>query len=217
MVASSLPINDNLIQRGLLNNPDFTVSPQRSAHPCRDQGTPAFTPSTSYLPENRHGDVTVQAGAVISSPVSENGNGGRIMLAGPNVTNSGSLLAPNGQVILAAGLRGPVSAHKTTDASLRGLDVYVGSTGNYGGTATSNGLIEVQRGSASLSGRAVNQNGAIESSTTVSLNGRIDLMANYDADANPGFDAANSSRDTIPIQNHRGGEPRPRQCHEHTA
>jgi hypothetical protein len=73
------------------------------------------------------------------------------------------------------------------------LDVYVGSVGNDGGTATNRGLIEVLRGSASMSGKSIQQNGAIESSTTVSLNGRTDLAANYDAVPNPGFDAANPS------------------------
>ena len=78
----------------------------------------------------------------------------------------------------------------SADASLRGLDVYVGDVGNYGGTATNDGLIEVPRGSAAITGKEVNQLAAIDSSTTVSLNGRIDLTANYDAVPNTGYDPA---------------------------
>lgn len=194
LVASSLPINDNLINRGLLNNPDsqFLFSALSIAAGTKGP-TDAFIPPASSLPDNRHGDVTVQPGAVISSAASADGNGGRIMLVGPNVTNGGSLLAPNGQVILAAGLQVGVAAHQSSDASLRGLDVFVGEVGEHGGTATNNGLIEVMRGSASLSGKVVNQNAAIESSTSASLNGRIDLLANYGAIPNKAYDAANPS------------------------
>lgn len=193
LVASSLPLNDNLVQRGLLNNPDsqflFSALPINAGI----KGTPAFTPADSVLPDNRRGDVTVQAGAQLSSPVSADGNGGRILLAAPNVTNAGSLLAPSGQVILAGGLQLGVVAHATSDASLRGLDVYVGSTGTDAGTVTNSGIIEVTRGSVSLSGRRVNNTGAIESTTSVSLNGRIDLTANYDAAPNAVYDPNNPS------------------------
>ncbi|MDB6135261.1 MAG: hypothetical protein JWM59_3504 [Verrucomicrobiales bacterium] len=196
LVASSLPINENLITRGLLNNPDSQFLFSALPIAAGAKGTPAFMPPASNLPDNRHGDVTVEPGAVISAPVSADGNGGRILLAGPNVTNSGSLLAPNGQVILAAGLQVGLDAHLSSDASLRGLDVYVGSTGTHSGSAVNNGLIEIPRGSASLSGRMVRQNAAIESSTSVALNGRIDLLANYDAVPNTGYDPALPSTGT---------------------
>ena len=129
LVASSLPINDNLIQRGLLNNPDSQFLFSALPIAAGTKGTPAFTPPPSFLPDNRRGDVTVQAGALLLSPVSADGNGGRLMLVGPNVTNAGSLVAASGQVILAAGLQAGVDAHRGSDASLRGLDVYVGNAG----------------------------------------------------------------------------------------
>lgn len=194
LTASSLPINDNLIARGLLNNPDSQFLFSALPIGAGSKGpTDAFTPPPSVLPENRHGDVIVQPGATISSSTSADGNGGRIMLVGPNVTNAGSLLAPNGQVILAAGLQVGVAAHKSSDASLRGLDVFVGSVGNYGGTAINDGLIEVPRGSVSISGKEIHQNGVLESTTSASLNGRIDIRANFDAIPNKAYDAANAS------------------------
>jgi filamentous hemagglutinin len=179
LTASSLPINDNLVARGLLNNPsqEFLFN------------------GLGY--SGKLGDVTVQAGARISTPVSADGNGGRIALVGANVTNNGTLTSPNGQVILAAGLQVGVAAHPGTDPSLRGLDVHVGAVTDpasalspYAGGATNNGLIEIARASAIITGKSVVQNGIIDSSTSVSLNGRIDLLANYNAVSNAVYDAS---------------------------
>lgn len=194
LTASSLPINENLIARGLLNNPDSQFLFSALPVPAGSKGpTDAFTPPASPLPDNRHGDIVVLPGASITTSTSADGNGGRIMLVGPNVTNSGSLVAPNGQVILAAGLQLGVAAHKSSDASLRGLDVFVGSVGSYGGSVINDGLIEVPRGSVFLAGKSISQLGAIESTTSASLNGRIDIQASYDAIPNRAYDAANVS------------------------
>ncbi|MFN0078774.1 MAG: filamentous hemagglutinin family protein [Prosthecobacter sp.] len=114
-------------------------------------------------------------------------------LIGPNVTNEGTISTPDGQTILAAGMQVGFDAHSADDPSLRGLDVYVGDVGTYGGTATNNGLIESPRGSVVITGKAVNQNGFINSSTSVSLNGRIDLLANYGAVRNTNYNAANAA------------------------
>ena len=187
--ASSLPLNDNLVERGLLNNPDaqflFTALPV----PAGPRGTPAFTPPDSFLPGNRRGNITVEPGAILESTPGSDGNGGRILLAGPNVLNAGTLTARNGQVILAAGLELGFSAHDAADATLRGLDVHVGRTGGEG-LVRNTGLIEVPRGSAWLAGRETRHEGVIESSTTAALNGRIDLTADHDAVANAAWDPA---------------------------
>ncbi len=179
LTASALPINDDLVANGLLNN-----------------ASQAFL--FNGLGQGRIGDITVQAGAQISTPVSADGNGGRIFLTGANVTNSGTLTSPSGQVILAAGLQVGVAAHNNADPSLRGLDVFVGAVSDpasalspYAGTVTNNGLIEIARASALLTGKTIQQNGFIDSSTSVSLNGRVDLLANYDAVGNPGYVASN--------------------------
>ena len=60
--------------------------------------------------------------------------GGRVALIGPNVTNEGTISTPDGQTILAAGMEVGFDAHSSDDPSLRGLDVFVGSVGTYGGT-----------------------------------------------------------------------------------
>lgn len=198
LVASSLPINDNLISAGLLNNPDQQFLFSSIALPAGAKGTPAFNPPAANTPDGRSGDVVVQPGAQISAPTTSDHVGGRVMLVGPNVKNSGTISTPDGQTILAAGLQVGVEAHSSSDASLRGLDVYIGAVadatrGEYGGTATNDGLIEIPRGNATIAGKTVNQNGGIDSSTSVSLNGRIDLLANYNATPNSRYDSTNTA------------------------
>lgn len=196
LVATSLPINDGLIARGLLNNPDsqflFSALPMDAGA----KGTPAHTPVASLAPGGKYGDVEVRAGAQISSPSSSN-VGGRVMLVGPNVKNEGTISTPDGQTILAAGLQVGIAAHPAGDARLRGLDVFVGAVTvpppataggatvipaqRPAGTATNSGLIEVPRANATIAGRTVNQFGAIDSTTSVTLNGSINLLANFGA------------------------------------
>jgi filamentous hemagglutinin len=219
LVASSLPINDNLVNRGLLNNPDLQFLFSQLDLPSGSQGpTPAFTPQgTSSSPgtapapgsygngglvakvdaagnlslvpaTGQDGDVVVEAGAQLSSPTTPEHVGGKIALIGPNVNNEGTVSSPDGQVILAAGLQ--VGFAASSDPSLRGLDVtvgqvsdptYDGGAGNVSGTVTNDGDIEAMRADVMMTGQNVNQLGVIDSSTSVTLNGRVDLLANYDA------------------------------------
>jgi filamentous hemagglutinin family protein len=219
LVASSLPINTNLVQSGLLNNPDdqflFTTT---SLVAGKNGPTAAFNPSaassgiapaqTPYLPDGSggvgttYGDILVEPGATITAPSTSANVGGRVALVGPNVTNAGTIDTPDGQTILAAGLQVGWVAHSTGDASLRGLDVYIGSIGdsNSTGPATAGvatnadsgqtlftgmvtaaaGLIEAPRADVTLAGAVVNQLGVVDSSTSVAYNGRVDLLASYD-------------------------------------
>ena len=201
LVASSLPINGNLTGNGLLNNPDvqflFSALPQAAG----SKGTPAFTPDAPLTPDGSTGAVTVQAGAQITAPTTADHVGGRVALIGANVTNAGTISTPDGQTILAAGLQVGLTAHSSTDPSLRGLDVYVGAVVDpasnlpaYAGTVTNTGMINAPRADVTMTGKTVNQMGVIDSSTSVSLNGRIDLDANYGAVSNTVYDP------TIPSQ-----------------
>ncbi|MCX6970884.1 MAG: filamentous hemagglutinin family protein [Verrucomicrobia bacterium] len=174
-VASTLPINETLVNRGLLSQTTKDVQF-------------LFTSGGADA-----GVVRVDQGAVITSLEGSDGNGGRIVLVGKNVTNSGTLSASGGQTILASGLEVGFTAHDTTDASLRGLDVFVGQVGG-GGTTTNNGLIQIARGSAWLAGKTVDQQGVIDSTTSVSLNGRVDLTANYNSSINSAYDSADISK-----------------------
>jgi filamentous hemagglutinin len=188
LTVSALPINTNLIAQGLLNNRDAQFLFSALSVPGGADGTPAFEPESA--PAGGHfGDINVQEGAMLKSPSDSAGNGGRILLVGANVHNAGSISTEAGQTILAAGLQVGVATHDGNDPSLRGLDVWIGDVGDYAGTATNTGLIESLLGNTTLTGRNVNQLGVIDSSTSVSLNGRIDLIASYGAVANPNFDS----------------------------
>ncbi len=187
LTASSLPINDNLVSQGLLNNRDAQFLFSAFKVPGGSDGTPAFNPET---PANgKFGDVIVRKGATLTSPASAGGNGGRVTLVGANVSNEGTISTESGQTILAAGLQVAFAAHDASDPSLRGLDVWVGDVGTYAGTVINNGIIDAPTGSISMTGRNLVQSGVLDSTTSVSLNGRIDLKASYGAVANPNFDS----------------------------
>ncbi len=199
LVASSLPINDRLVEQGLLSNKDAQFLFSSLFVPGGTDGTKDFTPPTPLTADGKIGSVIVEAGATISGPVSADGNGGRVMLVGPNVSNEGTISTPSGQTILAAGLQVGVQAHDSTDPSLRGLDVWIGDVGTDAGTATNSGIIEAYTGSVFMAGKQVNQLGVIDSSTSVSLNGRIDLVASYGAVGNPNYDNSDKTGGGAPI------------------
>lgn len=185
LTVSSLPINTNLIQRGLLNNPDAQFLFSGLALDAGPNGTPSFNPIAPPTTTGIYGDVVIQAGANISTPISADGNGGRVFLVGTNVSNNGSILTPNGQTMLAAGLQVGIVAHNTEDPSLRGLDVFVGEIGDSGGAVENFGRISSPRGAITIAGRNISNTGALTATTSVSLNGRIDLLAHYGATSNP--------------------------------
>jgi len=182
LVASSLEINSTLVSQGLLNNPTGEFLFSALASPPGPNGPP-------------NGDVIVQPGAILASPANSAHVGGLIALIGPNVDNEGEISTPDGQTILAAGLQVGIAAHPSSDATLRGLDVYVGaiSSAQYpaadpAGAATNSGLISIPGGDLTMDGAIVTQNGFIGSSTTVTLNGRVNLLADYGAISNPDLD-----------------------------
>jgi filamentous hemagglutinin family protein len=200
LVASSLPLNDNLAGNpvlnvtgnGLLNNPDEQFLFSQLPISGGAKGTPSFTPTAAPLPNGRDGDVVVQPGAIITAPSSSDNVGGKVALVGPNVTNAGTISTPDGQTILAAGNQVAFAAHASADPTLRGLDVFVGAVDQYSGVATNSGLIDAPYADVTITGKTVNQSGFINSLTSVSLNGRVDLLADYNAVSNTSYDATNN-------------------------
>jgi filamentous hemagglutinin family protein len=199
LVASALPVNTNLTSSGLLNNPDLQPLFSAIEVAAGAKGTPKFTPDLNGT--GKVGDVRVEAGAQITAPTTADKVGGRVVLAGANVVNEGTISTPDGQAILAAGLQVGMMGHSSSDPSLRGLDVFVGAvedplvsawTGS-AGTVTNLGIINAQRGNITMAGRSVRQNGVLAATTSVSFNGRIDLQAGYAAVANPIYDPTNTA------------------------
>jgi filamentous hemagglutinin len=130
-------------------------------------GKPLLDSSGNTIPVQ----VVVQPGAQITAA-----DQGRILLTGQTVSNAGTLTAPDGQVILAAGTQ--VYLQASTDPSLRGLIVEVDGTP---GTNTAwnqlSGMLSAPRGNVTMVGLAVNQDGRISATTSVSANGSIRLEA----------------------------------------
>ncbi|MEI6376536.1 MAG: filamentous hemagglutinin N-terminal domain-containing protein, partial [bacterium] len=225
LVASTLPINENLAGdalnkiagRGIANNPDAQFLFTSLAVPSGRNDKNGFDPSkTIYGAKASPGDVVVEKGASIVSPVNSAGVGGLVALVGPNVRNEGFINTPGGQTILASGLQVALLPHPSSDPSLRGMDVMVGKVGDpavtplnspLNGTAGSvinNGLVSAPEGNITLAGKAITLgslpadpsaplNGGqkigsvLDSATSVSLNGRIDLLASYGATKNALF------------------------------
>jgi filamentous hemagglutinin family protein len=127
--------------------------------------------------------VSVEEGAII-----ETASGGRVILAGGNVENNGVIRTPGGQTILAAGNR----LYMAIDEDLHGLLVEVdldavsdedlakmlaGEADLPVGKVTNRGTIEAERGTISIAGLAINQEGVLNATTAVNTNGIIQLVA----------------------------------------
>ncbi|MEC5217714.1 filamentous hemagglutinin [Actimicrobium sp. GrIS 1.19] len=165
LVATTLKIDDSRFLGGILQ-PNLA---------------PIFAADPSYA--GTLGSVLVEGDG--SGRASLNAQrGGKILLVGQSVTNNGALSAPDGQVVLAAG--GKVYLAAPSDASMRGVLVEVSNSNltTAGGAATNGatGMINVERGNATLVGLAVNQLGNVSATTSLNLNGSIYLRARDGAD-----------------------------------
>jgi filamentous hemagglutinin family protein len=162
LIASSLDIDTELFKAGYLTN---------------TQVIPAFSGVGGF--------VKVETDAVL--------NGSRIMLFAPVVENSGKISTPGGQTVLAAGHN--IYLEASQDPNLRGVLVEVDVTNpgvadpllkGYGlqhteaGVVTNAGDIITERGNTTLVGFAVNQQGRISATTSVTENGSIKLLARYE-------------------------------------
>jgi filamentous hemagglutinin len=114
--------------------------------------------------------VVVQPGAQLTAS-----DQGRLLLAGQSVTNGGTLTAPDGQVILAAGNK--VYLQADSDPGLRGLIVEVDANSKNVAWNQLTGTLSSPRGNVTMVGLAVNQEGRISATTSVSANGSIRLEA----------------------------------------
>lgn len=123
------------------------------------------------------GDVTVRSGARLVSDGS-----GAIFLFGKNVSNAGTIIAPDGQALLAAGDRVWVtknllgSTHELADNDLRGVRATV-QNDTVESTATNSGVIVAERGNITISAKNIGNSGALVATTTIKANGSVTLLA----------------------------------------
>jgi filamentous hemagglutinin family protein len=150
------------------------------------------------------GNVTIEAGATINV-----GTNGLALIAAPNVTNSGSITAPSGQVALIAGI-GVSYDYNYASLNPFGADGSGGQPQGYNDNATTNlrfanygklvnaqgqditpigtlvndGLILTPRGNITLLGGAVQQNGVAVATTSVQQPGSIVVESLYEVGVN---------------------------------
>jgi len=190
LVASSLDITTPAALDGLLE--------------AVKQGKPAFgafvDPTTNQVLTS--GTVHVARGASINS------DKGQIMLFGSEVLNEGTLTAPGGQIILAAGDSVYLAPSDTDTPFLRGLLVEVGKGGTVTNAAASApdshdaGNIRADRGNVTLVGLMVNQNGRVSATTSVREIGSIRLLAHDGASvqgAGPGAELRFANEGTLKL------------------
>lgn len=139
-------------------------------------------------------EVRLEAGSQLSAST-----GGRVMVFAPTIRNAGTVTAPQGQTMLAAGAKVFLSA--PTDPSLRGflveVDPYQERTASgevipesvVGGSVENLGTVLAARGNATLAGFAINQSGRVSATTSVTLNGSVFLQARDSVSTRTGVNA----------------------------
>lgn len=164
------------------------------------------------------GFVAVMEGAQITA-----GSQGRVMLIAPTVVNKGTISAPDGQIILAAGAKAYLRSNDNNNYNLRGILVEVDSTAGLNnfttanstvptaltldgvtqqtnasesrlGQATNTGTLSTPRGNITMVGYSVNQNGIAKATTSVVSNGSIYLMGKDTSVATNNATSRDSSR-----------------------
>ncbi|MEP7242113.1 MAG: filamentous hemagglutinin family protein [Gammaproteobacteria bacterium] len=170
ILASTLGMTDDVFKGGLLSpnakpNPDAALAGDGRINVMDANGQPVLGADGQPVKVR----LQVQEGAQLTST----GSGGRVLLAGQEISNAGTLSSPDGQVIMAAGQK--VYLQASTDPALRGLLVEVDAGGKAWNQLT--GQLNSARGNITMTGLAVNQEGRISASTTVSANGSIRLLA----------------------------------------
>ncbi len=135
------------------------------------------------------GAITVQAGAEINTaaPAAVTTGGGFVLLMGTTVTNAGAITTPDGQTELAAGddflLRPGYGTSSNSASTTRGNEIAVqldkkGSSLTGGaGKVSNSGVITADTGDITLAGETVAQDGALVSTTSLSVRGTIHLLS----------------------------------------
>ncbi|ASU40751.1 hypothetical protein hmeg3_22235 [Herbaspirillum sp. meg3] len=134
-----------------------------------------FIASTLNISDNDFlaGRLTFNAGAtagnVDNQGTIKTATGGSVYLIGANVSNSGVIQSPNGEILLAAG-----QTVQLVDTATPGVSVNVtGATGS----VTNLGVITAEAGRIGIAAGLINNSGNINASSVVSEGGRIFLRA----------------------------------------
>ena len=190
LIASSLPIfGDQSNNTMIPGSGAYDAAVSASNNTFLTSGISNVSGSTGYLGNinaslatvQSWGDVTVDAGASITA-----GNLGFVFLAAPNVSNAGSIMANDGQIVLAAGMA--IGANPFSSSLPDGQSIFypvlLGSTPQVNRTdttplfsASNTGLLEATTGNVTVEGYSVTQGGVIATTTSITSPGSIVLSA----------------------------------------
>ena len=136
--------------------------------------------------DGRAHDVVIERGANITT-----GKQGFALVAAPHVSNAGTIVADDGQAILAGGTAfyNPAGADGGSALQVAGLNDGSGA-GGPAGSVLNTGLVQARRGSVHMLGHDVTQAGVALASTSVAYPGSIELNARDQANGtggNPSF------------------------------
>jgi len=158
-MASTLNITDQAFERGITNVYDENGNPALAIEPMQ--------PGDSLDPKTAQ--ILIEAGAKIHTD-----KAGRIIIAAPKIENRGSLsTAEQGQIILVASQDKVYLQAADKSSPFAGLLVEVDT----GGKVSNLGDIVARQGNVTMAGFAVNQQGRINATGSVSVNGSIRLLA----------------------------------------
>jgi filamentous hemagglutinin family protein len=168
LLVSTLNISDSTFANGLLSpitHAQAAATSDGRTGVLDAAGNVVLGPDGKPVPVQ----IQIQSGASIVTQDA----GERLMFAGQAITNAGSLSAPDGQVVLAAGQKLYLTG--SSDPNLRGLVVEVDGGGPVTNAIT--GSVSSDRGNVTLVGLAVNQQGRVSATTSIAANGSIYLLA----------------------------------------
>ncbi|TPQ25994.1 filamentous haemagglutinin family protein [Methylomonas koyamae] len=158
-MASTLNITDQIFNRGIAKVYDEDGGAALAIEPM--QPGDALDPKTVQ--------ILIEAGAKIHTD-----KAGRIIIAAPKIENRGTLTSEEqGQVILAASQDKVYLQPADKNSPFAGLIVEVDT----GGKVSNFGDIVARQGNVTMAGFAVNQQGRINATSSVKVNGSIRLLA----------------------------------------
>ena len=174
LVVSSLNMSDDTFERGFTKvfNQDGRAALQGNGEVYRKDANGQFVLDDKGQKIKTR--IEFEAGSKVDVAKS-----GRLIVAAPSVVNGGALNAPDGQILAVAATDKVYLQETSNDSSLRGLVVEVAT----GGDVTNLGSMISDSGNTTLMGFAVNQQGRISATTSVSANGSIRLLAREGATA----------------------------------
>jgi filamentous hemagglutinin family protein len=156
----------------LINQAGIMVGPGARIDVARFIASSLNVTDSDFLAGRMNFKGTGTPGEVRNAGTINAASGGSIYLVGANVTNTGSLNAPQGEVLLAAG-----QTVQLVDTATPGVSVAITGTP---GEARNMGQITAEAGRIGLAAGLVSNSGTINASSAVREGGRIFLRASGD-------------------------------------